>query len=110
MQHEQSCVLLTRNSSTALSEGIFLLPSPAPPQEGTDAGRKDVYKMSSKPRGMAIVINNKNFTCGMKDRVGTDRDAENLTKLLIWLGFFTNRYDNLTGKEMHRRLQVRSGG
>lgn len=66
--------------------------------------------MSSKPRGMAIVINNKNFTCGMKDRVGTDRDAENLTKLFMWLGFYTNRYDNLTGKKMHSKLQVRVGG
>ena len=30
--------------------------------------------------------------------IGTDKDAENLMKLFIKLGFYTNRYDNLTGK------------
>ncbi len=54
-----------------------------------------------------IVINNKRFTCGMKDRVGTDRDAEALSKLFINLGFYTNRYDNLRGKDMKRKLKVR---
>ncbi len=55
-----------------------------------------------------IVINNKHFTCGMKDRVGTDKDAEALTKLFIKLGFYTNRYDDLTGREMKKRLRVSS--
>ena len=43
----------------------------------------------------------------MKDRVGTDRDADSLTKLFTQLGFYTNRYDNLKGKEMRSRLQVK---
>lgn len=42
----------------------------------------------------------------MKDRVGTDRDADSLTKLFMYLGFYTNRYDNLKGKEMRGTLQV----
>ena len=42
----------------------------------------------------------------MKDRVGTDRDADSLTRLFIHLGFYTNRYDNLKGKEMRGTLQV----
>ncbi len=52
------------------------------------------------------MINNKYFTCGMKDRVGTDRDADSLTKLFTHLGFYTNRYDNLKGKDMREKLQV----
>lgn len=78
---------------------------PPPPQEGTDHAPKIVYRMSSRPRGIGLVINNKHFTCGMKDRVGTDRDADSLVKLFIYLGFYTNRYDDLTGKAMHQKLQ-----
>nr|CAD10676.1 caspase 3 [Geodia cydonium] len=80
-------------------------PIPPPPEEGTDAGRKDAYKMSSRPRGMALIINNRNFTCGMKERVGTDKDAENLYGLFNWLGMATIRKDNLTGKAMTREFE-----
>lgn len=78
---------------------------PYPPQEGVDHAPKTVYKMSSKPRGIGVVINNKHFTCGMKDRVGTDRDAEALAKLFMHLGFYTNRYDDLKGKDMRKRMR-----
>ena len=42
----------------------------------------------------------------MKDRVGTDRDADSLTQLFTHLGFYTNRYNNLKGKDMKGTLQV----
>lgn len=42
----------------------------------------------------------------MKDRVGTDRDADSLTRLFMHLGFYTNRYNNLKGKVMRETLQV----
>ena len=38
--------------------------------EFTDFNPKLAYRMESKPRGMAIIINNRHFTCGMKERVG----------------------------------------
>ena len=57
---------------------------------------------------MALIINNRNFTCGMKERVGTDRDAKNLFDLFEWLGFKTKRHDNLTGKDMKKTLEVES--
>ena len=63
--------------------------------------------MSSKPRGMALIINNRNFTCGMKERVGTDKDAEHLYSLFNWLGMATIRKDNLTGKAMTKEFEVR---
>ena len=69
-------------------------------------GKKDAYKMSSKPRGMGLIINNRKFTCGMKERVGTDKDAENLYNLFNWLGLATQRKDNLTGKEMTKEFEV----
>ena len=53
-----------------------------------------------------LIINNKHFTCNMKDRVGAEWDADSLEKLFVRLGFYTNRYDNLTGAEMRRKLEV----
>lgn len=41
-----------------------------PAAEFTDFNPKRAYKMESKPRGMAVIINNRHFTCGMKERVG----------------------------------------
>ena len=43
----------------------------------------------------------------MKDRIGTEYDADSLQKLFVYLGFYTNRYDDLTGAEMRRKLKVR---
>ena len=101
-----------------------------PPSEGTDRPNKSVYKMTSKPRGIGnakyqhfnyvvvpilkytfflaigLVINNKHFTNGMKDRVGTDRDAESLTELSTFLGFKTKRYNDVTGKNIRAILEV----
>ena len=71
-----------------------------------DVGRKDSYKMESNPRGMALIVNNRKFTCGMKERVGTDKDAENLHQLFNWLGFTTIRKDDLTGSAMRREFEV----
>ena len=105
-----------QESGKLLGDGSFPFPMavqpshtpaiPLPPSEGVDAPTsKTAYKMENKPRGVAIIINNRNFTCGMKDRLGTDKDAENLSKVFNnFLGFHTTRYDNLKGKEMHARL------
>ena len=38
--------------------------------------------------------------------MGTDKDADALVRLFIHLGFYTNRYDDLTGKDMRQRLRV----
>ena len=56
---------------------------------------------------VGLIINNKHFTCNMKDRVGTNLDADSLVRQFLYLGFYTHRYDDLSGYEMHRRLKVR---
>ena len=38
--------------------------------DATDFNPKMVYKMTTKPRGVAIIINNRLFTCGMRERIG----------------------------------------
>ena len=67
----------------------------------TNACNLPSYQMKSYPRGLGIIINNKVFT-SMNDREGTDRDAEDLQKLFTYLGFYTNRYNNLTETEFRR--------
>lgn len=64
-----------------------------------------VYKMESKPRGIAVIINNEKFR-RMRSRPGTNEDAENLQGLFSWLNFDTKRpYKDLTGNEMRQTLE-----
>ena len=69
-------------------------------------GRKNAYKMSSEPRGMALIVNNQKFTCKIWKRAGGNKDAENLHQLFKWLGFTTIRKDDLTASEMKREFEV----
>lgn len=57
---------------------------------------------------IAIIINNRNFTSpsGYSERQGTDVDAASLTRLFMYLGFYTNRFDNLNGSDFRERLKV----
>ena len=65
----------------------------------------NVYKMESKPRGIAVIINNEKFRA-LPRRRGTNEDEENLQKLFRWLGFDTKRpYKDLTGKKMGQTLE-----
>ncbi|XP_059175782.1 caspase-3-like [Physella acuta] len=68
----------------------------------------DSYKMDYPKRGTAVIINNKKFQpiTGMGERTGTDVDANSMYGLLDKMGFekiFC--HDNLTAREMVRKLQ-----
>ena len=101
-------------------------------QEGVDSSLKVAYRMKAKPRGIAVIINNKNFTsvkvgsgwwlclgwypvrlCTLmlipsQDRNGTDRDAKALVELFMFLGFKVMRYNDLKSRDMRHKLQVRT--
>lgn len=62
------------------------------------------YQMKSSPRGIGVIVNNRDFCTG-NNRVGTDNDADALQRLFAHLGFYTNRYDNLTGSQMRCTLK-----
>ncbi|XP_077866408.1 caspase-2-like [Saccoglossus kowalevskii] len=74
----------------------------APGKEVTDSD--EVYRMKSKPRGLAFILNNKTFTNGMKKREGSDIDCRNLHHVFKQLGFEVHIKDDLIGKEIHRAL------
>lgn len=65
-----------------------------------------MYKMTSTPRGIAVIINNKNFleSTGqhLSPREGTDVDRDALKKLFKKLQFKVEVYDNRTKAEIQR--------
>eukprot|EP00118_Oscarella_pearsei_P025070 m.307436 g.307436 ORF g.307436 m.307436 type:complete len:457 (+) comp42287_c0_seq1:41-1411(+) len=75
----------------------------------TDASSDDeVYKMTSKPRGLALIINNRYFDpkCGMNERRGTDVDAQNLMQVFTYLGFTVREVKNQSVKQMKENLRA----
>jgi len=68
---------------------------------------KDVqkYTMKAEPRGIAIIINNKNFINIEEPRTGTDVDAAALVKLFTYLGFLTKCYKDLSADQMRNVLE-----
>ena len=74
---------------------------PSPPSSEVLANINSLpsYTMMANPRGIGVIINNKNFTNGLKKREGTDKDAAALQQLFTSLGFYTNRYNDVTGSQ-----------
>ncbi|XP_041120699.1 caspase-8-like [Polyodon spathula] len=96
--------------------------SEVPPRLSLDAGPVSVtsvdnmiavYKMTSKPRGYCVIINNKDFERArlkfpsrlLKDRKGTDIDAEYLSKVFKWLHFEVVQYNDQTAEEIRSTME-----
>nr|AOR82888.1 caspase-2 [Apostichopus japonicus] len=65
----------------------------------TEYSKEEVYRMGSEPRGLALIINNRDFGNKMT-RHGTDVDATNLRHIFVELHFNVDTKDNLTALEM----------
>ncbi|XP_071840142.1 caspase-3-like isoform X1 [Apostichopus japonicus] len=59
----------------------------------------EVYRMSSNPRGLALIINNMKFRT-MPERRGTEVDGRNLHHVFKELGFNVDTKTNVKGQEM----------
>lgn len=64
-----------------------------------------VYRMSSTPRGLAVIISNERFTGTLRNRLGGDIDVKNLHRLFSWLGYKMMLFVDLTAKEMMSTIQ-----
>ncbi|XP_074155174.1 caspase-8 [Sminthopsis crassicaudata] len=73
------------------------------------------YKMSSRPRGYCLIINNYNFQRAreekpehkeLKDRKGTDVDSETLKNTFKELHFEVVTLEDRTAKQIHQDLQI----
>ena len=73
---------------------------------GRAVDTETIYKMSRTPRGIAVIINNKNFlrSSGMDKypRNGTDVDRDALERLFKSLKFEVRIYNNITKSEIRR--------
>ena len=64
-----------------------------------------VYRMSSTPRGLAVIISNERFTGTLRNRLGSDIDAKNLHRLFSCLGYKMMLFVDLTANEMMSTIQ-----
>eukprot|EP00057_Strongylocentrotus_purpuratus_P035470 XP_799258.3 PREDICTED: caspase-3 isoform X2 [Strongylocentrotus purpuratus] len=63
-----------------------------------------VYKMKSKPRGIALIINNKNFKT-MPPRRGTDIDCRNLENIFTQLDFDVVVHNDLKKRDIQQKIE-----
>ena len=63
------------------------------------AGPVPIYPMTQSPHGIAVIINNSNFTCH-SDHKGTKFDAENLKRTFRFLNYRIYEYTNCTAVGM----------
>ncbi|XP_008431296.1 caspase-8-like isoform X1 [Poecilia reticulata] len=91
-----------------------VLPKPVPATSpcsadmvpGSKRLKKDeVYELKSQPVGLCLIINNENFH-SLKQRRGTNKDAESLAHVFSWLGFKVLMCKDQTGDQMEQTLKL----
>uniref|UniRef100_UPI00398E5F20 caspase-8-like n=1 Tax=Pristiophorus japonicus TaxID=55135 RepID=UPI00398E5F20 len=101
-------------TSTAFSLDAVAGPPPSLPAQTSSNSETNqlnvqligAYKMDSSPLGYCLIFNNKSFPgTKLKERNGTDCDADKLNEVFTMLGFKICRYNNLTVKSMKEKLQ-----
>ncbi|NXJ10492.1 CASP8 protein, partial [Odontophorus gujanensis] len=110
---EEMLVTEGQGSSTGAPEDghISLASSVAPYSPGNcdQSSQLEVYKMTSQPRGMCLILNNHNFAKAretvpelrkMKNRNGTDVDADALTKVFNKLQFKVEQHKDCTAEKI----------
>lgn len=68
-----------------------------------------LYKMTSKPRGKCLIINNIDFKGLLEDRVGAELDGTGLKTVFYQLGYEVNLEYNKTASEMLQLLNDHAG-
>ncbi|XP_048165085.1 caspase-8-like [Corvus hawaiiensis] len=112
---EEMFVTQEERGSTG-SSGGHLVSSVAPylPGNFNDSSQLlEAYKMTSRPCGVCLILNNHNFAKAregvlehkhMKDRNGTDVDAEALRNVFSKLHFRVEEYRDLTAEEIRKTV------
>ncbi|XP_059676196.1 caspase-8-like [Gavia stellata] len=95
----------------------WLASSVAPDSTGSwkESSQLEAYKMTSRPRGVCLILNNHNFAKAreavpepknMKDRNGTDVDAAALRRVFSKLHFTIAEYRDLTAEEIRETVNI----
>ena len=65
---------------------------------------EESYQITDFPRGLVLIINNKNFECWTDvadyPRHGTEKDGDDLVKLFVELGFVVHEHINVDSDNM----------
>ncbi|NXU66446.1 CASP8 protein, partial [Horornis vulcanius] len=110
---EEMLITEEERGSTGCSEG-HLVSSVAPGSFNDSSQLLEAYKMTSRPCGVCLIVNNHNFAKAregvlehkhMKDRNGTDVDAAALTKVFSKLHFRVEEHKDLTADGIRTILE-----
>jgi hypothetical protein len=69
------------------------------------SAKDDVYNMTSKPRGICLIIDNHSFDRGLESRDGSIADAKRLSNVFSQLGFSVECHVNQNVVQMQTLLQ-----
>ncbi|NXE77447.1 CASP8 protein, partial [Cochlearius cochlearius] len=85
------------------------------PGSWNESSRLEAYKMTSRPRGVCLILNNHSFAKAreavpepknMKDRNGTNVDAAALRRVFSKLHFTIAEYSDLTAEEIRKTVNI----
>ncbi|NWX32095.1 CASP8 protein, partial [Notiomystis cincta] len=114
---EEMLITEEERSSTGGREGHLVSSvAPHPPGSSNDSSQLlEAYKMTSRPCGVCLILNNHNFAKAregalehkhMKDRNGTDVDAVALRNVFSKLHFRVEEYRDLTAEEIRKTVNI----
>ncbi|NXU14860.1 CASP8 protein, partial [Pardalotus punctatus] len=114
---EEMLITEEERSSTGGPEGHLVSSvTPDPPRSFNDSSHQlEAYKMTSRPCGVCLILNNHNFAKAregvlehkyMKDRNGTDVDAAALRNVFSKLHFRVEEYRDLTAEEIRKTVNI----
>ncbi|NXW75539.1 CASP8 protein, partial [Hirundo rustica] len=117
---EEMLITEEERVSTRQSEGHLVSSvAPDPPGSFNDSSQLlEAYKMTSRPCGVCLILNNHNFAKAregvlehkhMKDRKGTDVDAAALRNVFSKLHFRVEEYRDLTAEEIRKTVKSFQG-
>ena len=101
--------VLKPDSFSIASSLCYLLFSVAVVRPGFHDEKDNVYKMTSSPRGEALIINNETFlrhSKQMDDRQGSKHDVRKVQEQFQALGFKVTTKENLTKSELMKELDA----
>ncbi|NXK58219.1 CASP8 protein, partial [Sylvietta virens] len=113
---EEMLITEEERGSTGHPEGHLVSSlAPDPPGSFNDSSqRREAYKMTSRPCGVCLILNNHNFAKAregalehkyMKDRNGTDVDAAALRNVFSKLHFRVEEYRDLTAEGIRKTVK-----
>ncbi|NXC01263.1 CASP8 protein, partial [Orthonyx spaldingii] len=115
-QEEMPITEEERGSTGGPEQHLVSSAAPDPPGSFNDSFQLlEAYKMTSRPCGVCLILNNHNFAKAregvlehkhMTDRNGTDVDAAALRNVFSKLHFRVEEYRDLTAEEIHKTVNI----